>query len=198
LSSLGSGRPQRVLCVIIQFRASEDYRRWRTPDPLLQNSSYCPDPCLKRFTAIAIQLFAHRSNAQIPRWMGSALSALSQSDCPPCAHPPQNDVLVEVWRGGDDGLTRRLTDTAERAFKSSSRFVSSYGKKPGTLVVTIPTNVRWEKKSGRLKVIYKVTFDSADDKRLGARSGSCWETSLEKCAGQIVSEATRSASRMHP
>lgn len=100
-------------------------------------------------------------------------------------------VPVEVWRGGDDGLTSSLADAVEKAFNSSSDFALSTGKKRGTIVVTIPTNVDWTKTFGRVKVIYRVTFDSADGKRLGARSGSCWESALQKCARQIVREATK-------
>ena len=50
-------------------------------------------------------------------------------------------TLVEVWCVGDDGLTLHLRDAVESKFKSSSDYVLSNGKKPGTLIVTIPTNV---------------------------------------------------------
>ena len=69
-----------------------------------------------------------------------------------------NPTPIEVWRGGDDGLTARLQDQLESGFKSSSDFIVSSGKKPGTLFVTIPTNVAWKQVSGRTKVSYTVEY----------------------------------------
>ena len=57
-------------------------------------------------------------------------------------------MLVQVWCGGDDGLTLRLRDAVENAFKASSAFALSSGKRPGTLIVTITQmsyGSRWER-----------------------------------------------------
>ncbi len=62
---------------------------------------------------------------------------------------PTKPMPVEFWVVGDDGLTQRLRDAVERALKSSSEFTMSYGKKPGTLIVQIPTNVDWERVGSR-------------------------------------------------
>jgi hypothetical protein len=53
---------------------------------------------------------------------------------------------VEVWSGGDDGLTQRLKASIEKEFESSPDFQMSEGKKPGTLIVTIPSNVMCRRK----------------------------------------------------
>jgi|SRR5580700_747879 hypothetical protein len=101
-------------------------------------------------------------------------------------------TLVEVWCVGDDGLTLGLRDALENAFKSSSDFQLSSGKKPGTLVVTIPTNVVWKQAKQadkRTKVLYRVEFASADDKTISKSTGSCWDDALTKCAAQIVKDA---------
>lgn len=101
-------------------------------------------------------------------------------------------TLVEVWCVGDDGLTHGLRDALENAFKSSSDFQLSSGKKPGTLVVTIPTNVVWKQAKQadrRTKVLYRVEFASADDKTISKSAGSCWDDALMKCADRIVKEA---------
>src|SRR5260370_37653526 len=84
---------------------------------------------------------------------------------------PAEPTRVEVWIGGDDGLTLRLRDALESAFRSSPDFTLSSGKKPGTLVVKIPTNVEWKKKAGRTHMLYTVKFTSVDDHNLGASSG---------------------------
>src|SRR5262249_52985809 len=75
-------------------------------------------------------------------------------------------TLVEVWSGGDDGLTLRFRATLENAFKSSSAFALSSGKKPGTLIVTIPTHVEWKQVGKRTKVVYAVDFASVDNQPL--------------------------------
>src|SRR5260370_18631148 len=53
-------------------------------------------------------------------------------------------TLVEFWHVGDDGLSQRLAGRVESEFERSPNFAIGSGKKPGTLVVTIPTNVEWK------------------------------------------------------
>ena len=42
---------------------------------------------------------------------------------------------------GDDGLSQKLTDATEKALSIGPDLQPSYGKKPGTLIVYVPTNV---------------------------------------------------------
>jgi hypothetical protein len=105
-------------------------------------------------------------------------------------------TLVEVSCVGDDGLTHGLRDAVENALKSSSDFQLSSVKKPGTLLVTIPTNVVWKQAKQadkRTKVLYRVEFASADDKTISKSTGSCWDDTLTKCADRIVKEARTAA-----
>lgn len=81
--------------------------------------------------------------------------------------------LVEFWHVGDDGLSQRLADRVERVFKQSPDFILSSGKKPGTLVVLVPTNVIWQKGLLQNKVLYIVEFKTINDKEIGASKGSC-------------------------
>jgi len=106
-------------------------------------------------------------------------------------------TLVEVWKGGDDGLTNRLADALKDAFKSSSDFQLSNGKKTGTLVVTIPSNVEWRQVGKRTKVLYTVDFASIENHPLGTSKGSCWDDVLTKCADKIVKDATAVAGKVH-
>ena len=103
---------------------------------------------------------------------------------------------VEVWCVGDDGLTIKLRDALEDAFKSSSVFRLSSGKKPGTLVVTIPSNVAWNRAGKRTRVSYKAEFTLIDNSSLGGSAGSCWDDTLTKCATQIVRDAKVAARRV--
>ncbi len=105
-------------------------------------------------------------------------------------------TLVEVWAGGDDGLTQRLSDAIENAFQASPDFALSRGKKPGTLIVTIPANVGWKQIGGRIEVRYTVEFASAEDQKFGNSVGSCWDDSLAECASRILDDARIAARKI--
>ncbi len=96
---------------------------------------------------------------------------------------------VEVWSGGDDGLTQRLKASIEKEFESSSDFQMSEGKKPGTLIVTIPSNVLWREQSGRTQALYTIDFTLESGRNLGASKGKCWDDDLARCAVRIVAAA---------
>jgi hypothetical protein len=106
-------------------------------------------------------------------------------------------TLVEVWCGGDDGLTTKLCDRLENGFKSSPDFHLSVGKKPGTLIVTIPSNVGWKLVDGRTQVLYTTEFATVDNQQLGSRVGSCWDDALSECANEIVKAAKNAAHKIH-
>lgn len=106
-------------------------------------------------------------------------------------------TLVEVWSGGDDGLTLRLKDALEKAFKSSSAFALSSGKKPETLIVKIPTHVAWKQVGKRTQVLYTVEFATIDNQPLGVSKGSCWDDTLTKCTSKIIKDATAAARKVH-
>ncbi len=101
---------------------------------------------------------------------------------------PASGKPVEVWGGADDGLTIRLRDALKDAVRSSADFYLSSGEKPGTLVITLPSNVEWKQVGGRTQVLYTAEFAS-DGQNLGGSTGSCWDDALAKCAAQIVKDA---------
>jgi len=109
-------------------------------------------------------------------------------------------TLIEVWRGGDDALTQRLADALESAFRVSPNFSLSSGKKPGTLVITVP-HAGWKEMGPRTQVSYSVEFTSTDNRKLGRSTGRCWEDTLENCAAHIVADskiAARKARKSAP
>jgi len=106
-------------------------------------------------------------------------------------------TLVEVWTGGDDGLTLGLREALEHALESSPAFTCSYGKKPGTLMVRIPSNVGWQKVGKRTKVLYTVEFKTIDDRMISTGTGSCWKDALAMCADRIVRDAKIVARKIH-
>ena len=104
--------------------------------------------------------------------------------------------LVEVWRGGDDVLTMRLKDAVESAFRSSADFALSSGKRPGTLMVAIPSRVRFKQVDGRTQVLYDATFSTTDGQNLAASTGSCWDDALMTCALKIVKDSKAAARKI--
>lgn len=106
-------------------------------------------------------------------------------------------TVVEVWCVGDDGLTMKLRESLENAFKSSSDFRLSSGNKPGTLIVTIPRNVGWKQSGIRTRVLYTVDFTSADNKYVGGTAGSCWDDALTKCVTKILKDTKIMGRKLH-
>jgi hypothetical protein len=116
----------------------------------------------------------------------------------PGAEPERpHKTPVEVWSGGDDGLTQRLKASIEKEFGSSSDFQMSVGKKPGTLIVTIPSNVMWREKSGRTQALYAIDFTSDSGRNLGTSKGKCWDDDLARCAVRIVAAARVMVQKAH-
>ncbi len=111
-----------------------------------------------------------------------------------CAN--RHPTLVIVQCGGDDGLTMKLRDSLENAFRSSSLFLLTAERRPGTLVVTIPSNVGWKQVDGRVQVLYNVEFASVDNQQVGTSGGSCWDDDLGGCAAKIVKDAQTAALKL--
>jgi hypothetical protein len=142
-----------------------------------------------------VEKHGHSRSISVCKRLASIL-AVSLAGCV-IATASVRPTLVEVWRGGDDALTQKLTEALESAFQSSPNFTLSSGKKPGTLVVTIPTHVGWKQIGRRTQVSYKVEFASADNQKIGAGKGSCWDDTLAKCVSKIVRDAEGAARRIH-
>lgn len=103
---------------------------------------------------------------------------------------------VEVWRVGDDGLTLKFSDRLETGFKTSTTFLLSSGKRSGTLIVTIPSNLDWKQIGKRTQIRYSVEFSSIHGEKLGSNTGYCWEDSLQNCVAQIVKAADVAAKKL--
>ena len=106
----------------------------------------------------------------------------------------QDRIPVEVWTGGDDGLTQRLADSVRSEFKQSARYAEALPSTANTLRVTIPTHAGSEKVGGRTRVNYTVVFDRAE-RRIGATSGVCWSDELSACARLVLEQATAAVAR---
>jgi hypothetical protein len=108
-------------------------------------------------------------------------------------------TLVEVRRNGDDGLTNRLGDALEEAFRRSPDFTLSFKENQDTLIVTIPKNVDWKLVGERTKLLSKVEFSSSEnDQILGISTVTCWDDMLTKCANKAVKDAKGAARKIRP
>ena len=128
--------------------------------------------------------------------------------------PDSKKTPVILITGGDDGLTSRLADTLVKAFRSSQNFTTDgICEKPETLLVTIPTHLKWEEIGEKIKVYYIIKISSIynETPSIGATSacsenllhaasrngaadlsistGSCFENDMSECVNKIIKDA---------
>jgi hypothetical protein len=104
---------------------------------------------------------------------------------------------VAVWCGGDDGLTSKLRDATEQAFKATRDLPLGTKDRHAVYKVLIPTNVDWKQVGSRTKVLYTIKLLTIDQKEVGSFKGSCWESSIGTCADQIVNRTRDLLSKMN-
>jgi hypothetical protein len=97
-------------------------------------------------------------------------------------------VPVELWTGGDDGLTQRFADSVRTAISESRDFSEAPANK-GALVVRIPTHVYWSEVRGKINFSVVVIMTDSHSKYLGVSTGSCWEEEMKSCAERVVADA---------
>jgi len=113
---------------------------------------------------------------------------------PPTTTLPTVAVPVEVWTGGDDGLTQRLGNAMRDEFRRSGLFTLAPTSTSHSLRVTIPTHVGWQEVGGKTLVTYKLRL-ARGERYFGETGGVCWENDLRTCARQVVQEATNAIAR---
>jgi hypothetical protein len=124
-------------------------------------------------------------------WMAMALMITFCGPVRGTADP----IPVEIWRRGDDVLTLDFQAALEDAFTSSPDFKLSNEGSPGTMVVTIPDHVQWRRRLWKTKLIYAVEFTTKSDERIGLSKGSCWHSSVSKCASRVLQDAKTAAKK---
>jgi hypothetical protein len=105
-------------------------------------------------------------------------------------------ISVVLRHAGADGLSKNLTARIEKAFRSSPDFTLASARARGSLVVTIPETVGWQKVNGRVRVYFTVEFHSLEGQDFGDSSASCLADRLADCANQVVLAAKSAAN--HP
>lgn len=108
-------------------------------------------------------------------WLGS-----SQTEAP---------TPVEIWRRGDDALTRQFEKELEQVFKLSPYFRLSSGSGAGTWLVRISDHIVWKRSWRGRRAEYRIEFKTIDGKLLGVSQGSCPEDKLRRCALDALKDA---------
>ena len=123
-------------------------------------------------------------------WMG-AVVAMILCGTGTAAEAP---MRVELWTGGDDGLTQKFAVAIENALISSPDFAwDSDEETVGTLIIRIPTHVYPRHRGGRTRIVYRVEFSTKDDLLIFEIQGCCWASSVKKCAKEVLQDAKRAA-----
>jgi hypothetical protein len=97
---------------------------------------------------------------------------------------------VELWIGGDDGLTQRFADALKAELQRSADFTSTkVANTAFDVKMLIPSHVKWAKTERGVTVFPVVIFIGADGRFLEASTPECMEASLNVCAGRVLSDA---------
>ena len=104
------------------------------------------------------------------------------------AELPVHAVPVEIWTSAHDDLTDRLSAAITIALNDSNGFASSFGKKPGSLYVTIADRVHWKVMGERAQLTAPIAIADRPPNAppLASRTVSCRDDRLLECGGQVV------------
>ena len=98
-------------------------------------------------------------------------------------------VPVELWTGGDDGLTQKFAGSLHNAVAASSTLENT-GVGHGALRMEIPTHLYWKKAQERTHFQYVVILVDAHGRYVGSSIGGCWESDMDNCATRVVADAS--------
>ena len=94
--------------------------------------------------------------------------------------------MVTVRCNADDGLSLRLRDEIQHAFRRSRDFKLTDTAGDGILLVSIPSNVDWTESKGKTTAHYVLNLQ--DDHTTAKLTGVCRENELSKCGSAIVKD----------
>ena len=98
---------------------------------------------------------------------------------------------VQVYSGGDDGLSNHLVEALNKKIATSA-LTSVESAESAVLHIFFVSNARWEEVGPDIKVMYTVRFVGPVHARRSMISGSCMEKNMEVCADQIIKAARAS------
>ena len=101
-------------------------------------------------------------------------------------------IPVRVRTHATNGSAQRLAVLVAKELDRDSRFTRLPEGAPGTLTISLPDQLGWERSLGWTLVSYQARLDAADG-RIQVLKGHCWNWNLRACAQQILSSAAGSA-----
>ena len=96
---------------------------------------------------------------------------------------------VHVTSAADDRMARRLASAVMVALKSDPRFVLAERRELGSLEISLPNRVGWERRLDWTQIIYQARLTSADNSHV--ITGRCWNWNWAVCAKQITDAAAQ-------
>jgi hypothetical protein len=87
-------------------------------------------------------------------------------------------------------MARRLASAVMAALKSDPRFLSVERREPGSLEISLPHRVGWERRLDWTQIIYQARLTSANGNSR-VITGLCWNWNLAVCAKQITDAAAQ-------
>jgi hypothetical protein len=121
--------------------------------------------------------------------LSTAVVLASALACVRYSHAAQARVAVCLWRGGDDGLTVRLTDKLEETINGTrSLVVGGCGLKDQP-TITLPTSVKWVKQGTSMHITARVILTGRNLTAPVAIESHCSDERLIDCANDIVNRS---------
>ena len=99
-------------------------------------------------------------------------------------------IPVHVTSTADDRMARRLASAVMAALKSDTRFVPAERREPGSLEISLPNRVGWERRLDWTQIIFQARLTSAKGVSR-VITGRCWNWNLPVCAKQITDAAAQ-------
>jgi hypothetical protein len=97
-------------------------------------------------------------------------------------------IPVRVRTHATNGSAQRLAVLVAKELDRDSRFTRLPEGAPGTLTISLPDQLGWERSLGWTLVSYQARLDAAHG-RIQVLKGHCWNWNLRACAQQILSSA---------
>jgi hypothetical protein len=108
-------------------------------------------------------------------------------------------TIIELWVTGDDGVTQRFREGYEADLESAG-FVLALGgqaRTANTLVVEVPTNLRFDRIGTRYRVKFTLEFAAPSGQIIGKSKGACWDEELAVCIKRAVAQTKTAAAKLH-
>ena len=99
-------------------------------------------------------------------------------------------IPVHVTSTAEDRMARRLASAVMEALKSDPRFVLTVRRDPGSLEISLPQRIGWERRLDWTEIIYQARLTSAKGVSR-VITGRCWNWNLPVCAKQIADAAAQ-------